>query len=163
MKFRVTNYLNNTRGNNIMIATGTAEWAQVLGAAPKNDFEDVPSWKIDLIVDDKEKERLEGLGLKGKATDANRFTFKQKAVRKDGTENRPPNVVDAGKNPWPDDTLIGNGSKVKVAFTTYEHQMSKQYGLGKGLNAVQVLDLVPYSGGGGVSEFDNEASDVDEF
>lgn len=148
------------------VAKGTAEWARILGPATQNEFEEAPVWSIDLRVDDEEKDRLEELGLKPKQKDDHVFNFKQKLLRKDGvTENRPPSVVDGAKNPWPEDKLIGNGSVVKVAFNTYEHKMVSKFGLGKGLQAVQVLEHVEYSGGGGVSEFDveEEGEGVDEF
>lgn len=145
------------------IATGKAEWARVLGPASQNDFEEAPLWSIDLRVDDEEKERLEDLGLKPKIKDDHVFNFKRKLLRKDGQENTAPNVVDSSKKAWAEDKLIGNGSVVKVAFNTYEHKMQKQYGLGKGLTAVQVLEHVPYAGGGGVSEFDDETGATDEF
>ena len=59
------------------------------------------------------------------------------------------------KNIWADGE-IGNGSLVKVSFFTYEHAMVKKAGLGKSLNAVQVIKHVPYEGGSGVNEFEDE-------
>jgi hypothetical protein len=146
-----------------MIAQGKAEWARILGSATQNEFEEAPLWSIDLRVEDEEKTRLEGLGLKPKTKDDHVFNFKQKLLRKDGTENSGPNVVDVSKQPWPEDNLVGNGSLVKVAFNTYEHKMTSQYGLGKGLQAVQVLEHVAYGGSGGVGEFADESEAVGEF
>jgi len=41
--------------------------------------------------------------------------------------------------------------------------MTAKAGLGKSLNAVQVIDLVPYEGGAGVNEFDDVGGDLDEL
>lgn len=49
-----------------------------------------------------------------------------------------PVVVDADDNPWPDDKLIGNGSKVRVAAEVYD----TKHGKGMRLLKVMVLDWV---------------------
>jgi len=127
------------------IATGTIEWAKVLGDAPVDDFTPAGgTWSINLIVDDKERKRLEAMGLKGSPKDANRFTFKKNAIAKSGKAMEAPKVVDGAKNPWEQTKLIGNGSEGRVKFYTYDHKYSKQYGLGKGLDMVQVTKHVPY-------------------
>ena len=66
-----------------------------------------------------------------------------------------PTVVDENKHGWDSAIKIGNGSKVQVAYDTYEHQATDKYGLGKSLSAVMVKELVEYAGGStGVDEFD---------
>ena len=73
------------------------------------------------------------------------FRFKKNSVTRKGMELQRPTVYDSRKNPWPDDLLIGNKSLVKVAFTTWgwEDKFGKK-GVSLSLEAVQVLDLVPY-------------------
>ena len=66
----------------------------------------------------------------------------------DGTEMRPPEVVDADENPWPEERgLIGNGSrcnvKVRAKYTTYQGVE----GLSCYLEALQVVDHIPYTPG----------------
>ena len=131
------------------IATGTIEWAKVLGAAPVDEFTPAGgTWSINLIVDDTERKRLEGIGLKGSAKNPNMFSFKKNAIAKSGKAMEAPKVVDGSKNPWEQTKLIGNGSEGRVKFYTYEHAYSKQYGLGKGIDKIQVTKHVPYGDGG---------------
>jgi len=138
-----------------MIATGTAQWAKVLPhQLVKNDkFVDYNYWSIDLEVDDKERKRLEAAGLKGSQKNPNSFKFKLKEYSSKGNQNQPIRIVDAAKREWTKGE-IGNGSKVVIAFETYEHQASKMYGMGKFPKAIQVLEHVPYAGNSGVDEFD---------
>lgn len=149
------------------VAHGKAYWAQVLGNAVQGEYDNEPLWKIELHVTDEERERLEGLGIKGKQKDPNVFVFKRALKnKKTGKDNVPPSVVDSSKNTWDEAKLIGNESEVNVAFSTYPHPMDKQHGLGKGLQAVQVLNHVAYGGGAGVDEFADETvhgDATDEF
>lgn len=63
-----------------------------------------------------------------------------------------PEVVDAKTNPWPENVLIGNGSKVIADVGTYEWTFPKtpkpgqkqKHGVSAGFNALQVLELVPF-------------------
>jgi hypothetical protein len=43
-------------------------------------------------------------------------------------------------------TLVGNGSKVNVLYTTYEWKYKGRSGVSADLKKVQVVDLVPYQG-----------------
>ena len=63
-------------------------------------------------------------------------------------------VMDSDKKPFDSESLIGNGSsvKVRVAFNK-NHPMVDKYGTSLYLNKVQVVDLVKYG---------NEDSDFDE-
>lgn len=81
----------------------------------------------------------------GTATGMLEFRFKKKERTKKGQVLQAPTVYDSKKNPWPSDTLIGNGSKVKIAFHVWgwEDKFGKK-GVSLSLEAVQVLDLVPY-------------------
>lgn len=81
----------------------------------------------------------------GKATGLLEFRFKRNETTKKGNVLPPPAVYDSHKNPWPSGTLIGNGSKVKVAFSVWgwEDKFGKK-GVSLSFDALQVLDLVPY-------------------
>lgn len=87
-----------------------------------------------------------------------KFKLKAKIKRKDGTmfEQRP-TVFDSKVTPMDKSTLIGNGSKVKVAFEPIPYVMpaTKQVGVSLRLKAVQVLELVEY-GSSTTSVFDEE-------
>ena len=84
----------------------------------------------------------------GKATGMFRFRFKRKETSNKGNTLPPPVIVCAKRQPWPADTLIGNGSKGRVAFDPYGWDSPTTRGA-KGmslwLNMVQVIELVPYA------------------
>jgi len=130
------------------VATGEALYPALF--EPKVDkYTPMPGvYSIDLKVDDEERDRLIASGIKPKQKDANVFVFKRKPVTAKGNHLPAPTVVDENKHGWDNAVMIGNGSQVKVAYSTYEHQATDKYGLGKSLDAVQVLNLVVYSGGG---------------
>ena len=87
-----------------------------------------------------------------------KFKLKAKVQRKDGSYyEQQPAVLDAKKQPLPKDMLIGNGSRVKIAFEPYPYimQSTKKVGVSLRLKAVQVIDLVEY-GNAATSVFDEE-------
>ena len=87
-----------------------------------------------------------------------KFKLKAKVQKKDGTYyEQQPAVVDAKRTPMTKETLIGNGSKVKVAFEPIAYMMpaTKKVGVSLRLKAVQVIDLVEY-GNSATSVFDEE-------
>ncbi len=83
-------------------------------------------------------------------------------------------VVDAKGKTWPEDKLIGNGSKVHVKLFGYRNREGM---LVVSLNTVVVVDHVEYTGGGGAEQVDDvfgfaieapakpekKANPVDEF
>ena len=88
------------------------------------------------------------------------FKFKLKAkVRKrdGGSYEQQPTVVDSKRVPMDKDIMIGNGSKVKVAFEPVPYVMpsTKKAGVSLRLKAVQVIDLIEY-GNSATSVFDEE-------
>ena len=159
--FYIINSVLITQGYNIMIATGKAQWAKVLPhqLVTNDNYKDFNFWSLDLEVTDKEKDRLKKEGLRpwhrGGEEETNIFKFTRKETSSKGKELGAPKIVDANKNTWAGGE-IGNNSLVKVSFFTYEHAMTKKAGLGKSLNAVQVIEHVPYEGGAGVNEFEDE-------
>jgi len=143
-----------------MIATGKARWAKVLPhqLVTTDKFKDYNFWSLDLEVTDKEKDRLKKEGFrawhKGGEEESNIFKFIRKETSSKGKELGAPKIVDVNKNLWADGE-IGNGSLVKVSFFPFEHPNTAKVGLGKSLNAVQVIEHVPYEGGG-LGEFEDE-------
>jgi hypothetical protein len=104
----------------------------------------------------------------GEPTGNIEFKFKLKAYRKndDGTmSKRTVRIVDAMKNKWDDDVIVGSGSIIRVAFIPrpYYAASTNTYGVACYLNAVQVIELVE---GGGADPFDVEgdvASEEEDF
>lgn len=87
-----------------------------------------------------------------------KFKLKAKVRKRDGsTYEQAPAVLDSKKVPMGKDTLVGNGSKVKVAFEPIPYVMpsTKKAGVSLRLKAVQVIDLVEY-GNSATSVFDEE-------
>ena len=134
--------------------TGKAYWAKIVGA-PVDGYQGAhKEWAMDLSIDEATKQRFidEGLEEKIKNKDDERgdfVTFRRKSVKRDGTDAKPIRVVDFQKNPWPENQLIGNGSKVNVKYAVNEGPNW----ISMGIIAVQVVDLVEYEGGGDFEDF----------
>jgi len=81
----------------------------------------------------------------GNYTGLMEFRFKKNETTKKGIVLQAPTVYDSRKNLWPAGVLIGNGSKVKVAFSIWgwEDKFGKK-GVSLSFEALQVLGLVPY-------------------
>ena len=143
------------------VISGTAYWAKV--HQPHFDqYNEQGIFSIDVTVDAKTKKQLQDLGLgpriKNKGDERNDFvTIKRKYTRKDGTKNSAPRVVDSKKTPISPDDLIGNGSKVNVAFDTYDYNVGGNQGVGSSLKAVQVIKLIEYSPSESLDEFSEES------
>ena len=143
------------------VISGTAYWAKV--HQPHFDqYNEQGIFSIDVTVDAKTKKQLQDLGLgpriKNKGAERNDFiTIKRKYTRKDGTKNSAPRVVDSKKTPISPDDLIGNGSKVNVAFDTYDYNVGGNQGVGSSLKAVQVIKLIEYSPSENLDEFSEES------
>jgi len=132
------------------IISGKAYWASVV--KPNTTYED--AWQVDVCLDEDNKSMVESLGLtvQNKGDEKGDFVkIKRKVNKLDGSQRTAPIVKDSNNNDW-DDRLIGNGSLVNVKFSTYDWNYNNKKGKASFLLAVQVVDLVPYGGGG--SEFE---------
>lgn len=156
---------------------GDARWCKILEADEYDkytvdvygDLEHIQA-EAEAIVE-KAKELVEGAGKEIEkvqyATKTNKegeefVHFKRDAFKRDGTENTPPKIYNSAGTlveGW--NKLIGNGSKVSVAYLLSPYYMasSKTVGVSIKFYAIQVIDLVEYSGGGGGSPFDNESGE----
>ena len=146
------------------ILSGTAYWASVIN--PNTRFDDDGVWTIDVgNLDDlnKRKAKKDGLTIKDKGDEKGEFvTIKRRVRNNKGVRNRAPNVVDANKR-LITDTMIGNGSKVKVQYKEWESTYRGQNYKGLDFMAMKVLDIVEYNGGVG-DEFDVEdEEELDEL
>ena len=127
------------------VISGKAFWASI--SSPNETFE--PVWSLDVALDATNKAKVQGLGLpiKNKADERGDFvTIKRKVFRKDGSKNDQPALKDAQKNPM-GNTLVGNGSDVNVLFKTFEWEYAGKSGVSADLQAVQVVNLIPYGDG----------------
>jgi hypothetical protein len=118
---------------------GKAYWASI--TRPNTTFD--PVYQIDVAVDDITAKDFASRGVTVKEDERGKvLKFKRKVERQDGTANPMPRLVDAKKNPI--DVLIGNGSIVKVLYKEFEWEFAGKSGRSLDLQAVQVLDLIPY-------------------
>lgn len=112
-----------------------------------------PVWRITVQMEDSEAQKLKEFGVKVRRNDDGIFEYKFKrnvTNRKTGGQNPPPRVVDAQKEPF--DQIIGNGSKVVVQYKPFEWKNSFGKGVGLDLQAVQVIEHIPYAGGDGSAD-----------
>jgi len=127
------------------IVEGTAYWASI--TRPNEKFE--PMWRIDLAVDDATASEFQKQGFSigetviNDETIKNIIKFKRKVSKVNGDKNQQPQLVDSEKKPL--DKIVGNGSKVKVMYKSYDWNYKGKTGKGLDLQAVQVLDLVEYT------------------
>lgn len=72
-------------------------------------------------------------------------SVKRKEFKANGENNGPVRVVDSTKQPL-DGTTIGNGSKGNVIVFQYPYDTAGRKGIANSLTAIQVTDLVEYTG-----------------
>tara|TARA_A100001391_G_scaffold44969_1_gene26437 strand:- start:16627 stop:17079 length:453 start_codon:yes stop_codon:yes gene_type:complete len=148
------------------ILEGKAYWASV--TTPNTTFE--PVYTVDLVVSDDVADdfnsrgfRVKNLTIKnedGTEDSVGRaVVIKRKVNGANGMVRPAPKLFDKDKNPL--DTIVGNGSTVRVQYNEWETE--NKYGQFKGLDfqAMQVVDLVSVKAGDG-DELDPFA-DGEEF
>ena len=148
------------------ILEGKAYWASV--TTPNTTFE--PVYTVDLVVSDDIADdfnsrgfRVKNLTIKnedGTEDSVGRaVVIKRKVNGANGMVRPAPKLFDKDKNPL--DTIVGNGSTVRVQYNEWETE--NKYGQFKGLDfqAMQVVDLVSVKAGDG-DELDPFA-DGEEF
>ena len=138
---------------------GKAYWASI--TRPNTTFD--PVYQVDLAIDDTTADDFKSRGVTVKTDDrGNIIKFKRKVSRQDGSQNPTPRLVDSAKNPV--DVLVGNGSTVKVLYKEFEWQFAGKSGKSLDLQAVQVLDLVPYGEDFDVAEgFTSDKENGEDF
>jgi hypothetical protein len=151
------------------------QWAKVFEPEESMEAGKPRAWSIDGILDmndqaalqfviflETEFQTLNGAGCKadkngwpfkdetdagGKPTGRVVFKFKRNETTQKGRVLPPPVIVDAKRQPWPGDQLIGNGTKGKIAFDPYGWDSTTvrgAKGMSLWLNMVQVIDYKPY-------------------
>jgi hypothetical protein len=140
-----------------MIYEGVAYWASI--TTPNTRFE--PKYTIDLVVDNDTAQQLktEGFSVKFDKEEGPTITMKRNVNGPNGMVRKAPKLLDKNKNEL--DCKVGNGSKVRVQAKPWEINRNGQAFKGLELQAVQVLDLVSFSGGDG-DEFENILENMEE-
>ncbi len=123
------------------IEEGLAYWASV--TVPNRRYE--PVYQVNLVLDQDtaEKYRSEGYTIRD-MEEGPALVIKRKVNGPNGMIRQAPKLFDVDKKPL--DELIGNGSKVKVQFSSYDWEYKGKAGKSLDFQAMQVLDLVEYEG-----------------
>jgi hypothetical protein len=129
------------------ILEGTAYWASI--TTPNTKYE--PVYTVNIVVDEAVANDFASRGHKIKQMDEGpAVVIKRKVNGPNGRVRSAPRLLDTTKETV--SVAVGNGSKVRVQYSEYEGE--NKYGPYQGLDlqAVQILDLVPYKNADG-SEF----------
>ncbi len=141
------------------IVEGKAYWASV--TQPNTTFE--PVYTVDLVVSDEVAKEFEGKGFKVKDFSLKDESGEPQYVGKALTIKRKVNGGKTGVRPAPKlfdkdkkeiDVKVGNGSDVRVQYNVYDWEYAGRSGKSLDLQALQVINLV---------EFTGKASDGDEL
>ena len=131
-----------------MIVRGTSMWARVLEGQPNNLSN---KYQVDVCnLSSEVVKQLESSGVPVKNDEERGSYVTAKAVR-------PPRVMDASKRLW-GDTVIGNGSTIKISAKPYDWTYKGKSGVSLGLNQLMVVNLVEYE----MEELDAEESDTED-
>lgn len=140
--------MNNAKN---VFASGKIYWAKIVGDRalhPTYDG-DAREWSYEFVPDDTSFLKEEGLldRLKdvddAKNPDKGEFLkLKKPELDRNGDKNDPIRIYDENDEAWPDDKLIGNGSKVDVKLRIVDWGKGKRKSIYT--SAIRVTDLVPY-------------------
>ena len=126
------------------ILEGSVKWASI--TTPNTKFE--PVYTVDLIVDEETANDFASRGHKVKQHDEGpALVIKRKVNGPNGMIRPAPRLLDASKQEI--NTAVGNVSKVRVQYNEYSGEGKFGPYTGLDLQAVQVIDLVPYKGADG--------------
>jgi len=119
-------------------------------------------WECQIVVPSDRADELEGYGtVKPVKDDPSRvaINLKRKAVRKDGSANDPVMLVDGKKQKIPANIKIGNGSVGNVKVYRREYDVAGRQGISTILTAIQITNLIEYTGS---VDFDVEGAEADD-
>lgn len=127
------------------------KYAKVIRPGKAYDESQPELWSVNMYLTDEDRDQLMARGINPKEDkDGSEFwVAKRNTVSKSGDPVKPPTIVTASKAPWNGED-IGNGSVCNIAVTLFPWAKSKtQKGTLLYLNALQVVNHVPYNAGGG--------------
>jgi hypothetical protein len=140
-------------GDEFTLTNVKCKWAALI--QPDTRYEH--KWKIDVILTKKLSESLKSVGFNVKTDKDGDLILRviKKTRTKSGTPMEAPRCVGLdGSTPFTE--RIGNGSTVNIKIYAKYIEVSGETHLPAYINAVQVVDLVPYKGG---SDFDDLSGD----
>lgn len=128
---------------------GLASYAKILGAAPPGYDNGPAEWTVDVLVNEDNKNLYLASGgdpfyIKADKEGREFIRFSRKAIKKDGGESKPIQVVGPDGQEWDHSVLIGNGSvlNIKYALNEIEHKRVKR--LKPSVLGIQIWDFVKY-------------------
>ena len=138
------------------VLEGTAYWASV--KTPNTTYE--PTYSVNLVVDEATAEDFKTRGFTVKPTeDGPAVIITRKVNGPRGMIREAPKLYDRSKNEV--DCQVGNGSRVKVQFKEWTSERNGQTFNGLDFMAMQIIDLVQYSGQAG-DEFDSLDDELED-
>lgn len=141
-----------------MVLEGKAYWAHI--TKPNEKY--TPVYSINLLVDDAIAKEYADRGFSIKHLEEGPTLVIKRKVTGNYGPNTPPLLVDKNKKPFRD--AIGNGSTVRVQCSEWQKDWKGTMFYGLDLQAVQVIDLIPYSSADGeelgISELENELEEL---
>ena len=144
------------------------KYAKVIKPGKAYDESQADLWSVNMYLTDEDRDALMARGINPKEDkEGNEYwVAKRNTVNKSGDPVKAPQILAANLGAWSGDD-IGNGSVCNIAVTLFPWQKSKtQKGTLLYLNALQVVNHVPYSQGG-TDVFDavegNTEGDVNPF
>lgn len=134
-----------------MIINGRAMWAFL---TKPNEMSG--KYQMDITnLDPQSVGLLEGAGIEVKVGKEDKADYGHYVTAKSST---PVSAYDVNKNELPVTTLIGNGSQVSASINVFDWEFKGKKGKGVGLQAVKVVELVPYAKTGVSELFGEEAT-----
>tara|TARA_B110000902_G_scaffold34964_1_gene37141 strand:- start:21758 stop:22225 length:468 start_codon:yes stop_codon:yes gene_type:complete len=144
-----------------IIRNVTLNYVKVDPSNPTDPFGTL-QWECQIVVGSDRAEELAGFGsVKPVKDDPTRVAvnLKRKALRKDGTDNDPVQMVDGRKQKIDPTIKIGNGSIGNVKVYRREYDVAGRQGISTILSAIQVTKLIEYTGSVDFDIDDTEADD----
>ena len=135
------------------ILEGEGHWCSIL--TPNTKF--APVYSVNLVVDEATANDFASRGHKVKQMDEGpALIIKRKVDGPKGMVRPAPRLLDVNKQPL--DVAVGNGSKIRVQYNEYSGVGEFGSYSGLDLQAVQVVDLIPYKNADGQEFFDEDES-----
>jgi len=122
--------LNWARLDKPVTPFGSEQWEVQIATTSKEQAAD---WSANYL-NVKEKDGMFTVGLK------------RKVLKADGKPNGKVKVLTADLSPLAEGTMIGNGSVGNVKIYQYPYDVAGRKGTGGSLTAIQVIDLIEYTG-----------------
>jgi len=133
-------------------------WCKVGKNAGTKYGSEEKEWSVDCLCSDKQSKnwvKSEHATKERVTEDGKKFIkLTKNCIKRDGNPAQLIKVIDKHGNDV-DPLTVGNGSKANVQYTTFEWEMAGRSGVKAILTALQITDLVEYSGHG-TSEFEIE-------